>query len=368
MHTPWLRFLGAFAGLVASARFTAAAPFDWQTASPEQHGFSAAKLDAVREGLAQHGTKAFLLIRDDHIIYEWYAATHSATKVHYSASMAKALVGGVAVAVALSDGRLSLDDPAAKYVPQWREHPEKSRITIRHLGSHTSGLEDAEEGKLPHTQLTGWKGEFWKSRAPPHDPFTISRDVTPLISAPGAENHYSNPGIAMLAYVTTAALRDAPQKDLRTVLRERVMKPIGVPDAEWSVGYGKTVVVDGLPLVPAWGGGNYTARAAARLARLMLREGNWEGQQLIKAAAVRAVTSDAGTPGSGGIGWWSNAEGSSPALPRDAYLARGAQHQLVVVIPSLKIISVRNGADLGPTSSAVESLYFAPLMAAMKAD
>ena len=44
------------------------------------------------------------------------------------------------------------------------------------------------------------------------------------------------------------------------------MRPIGVPDAEWSVGYGKTFTVDGLPLVGSWGGGSYTARRRRALA------------------------------------------------------------------------------------------------------
>jgi CubicO group peptidase (beta-lactamase class C family) len=342
-------------------------PFEWKIASPESQGFSSAKLEALREQLAAQGTKTFLLIRNDCIVHEWYGSGHSATRPHYSASAAKALVGGISVALAISDGRLSLDDAASKFVPQWRDHPQKSRITIRHLGSHTSGIEDAEADNLPHAQLTGWKGDFWKRPPPPRDPFTLSRDVAPLISAPGAEIHYSNPGIAMLGYATTAALRDAPQKDLRTLLRDRILRPIGVPDEEWSVGYGQTIVVDGLAHVPAWGGGNFTGRAYARVARLMLREGNWEGRQLIQREAVRATTADAGTPGSGGIGWWSNADGSSASLPRDAYLARGAQHQLVVVIPSLKMIVVRNGGtSLGTDPDAVERGLYAPLMAAMK--
>ncbi len=32
------------------------------------------------------------------------------------------------------------------------------------------------------------------------------------------------------------------------------MRPIGIPDAEWSVGYERTFTVTGLPLVGAWGG------------------------------------------------------------------------------------------------------------------
>ena len=46
----------------------------------------------------------------------------------------------------------------------------------------------------------------------------------------------------MLTYYVTAAIQDGPHKDIRTLLRERVMRPIGVPDAEWSCGYGKTYV------------------------------------------------------------------------------------------------------------------------------
>ena len=53
---------------------------------------------------------------DDRIVYEWYSPDLSAAKPHFTASMAKALVGGVSVAVALSDGRFTLDDPASRSV------------------------------------------------------------------------------------------------------------------------------------------------------------------------------------------------------------------------------------------------------------
>ncbi|HWA87119.1 MAG TPA: serine hydrolase [Opitutus sp.] len=343
--------------------------FEWQTATPESRGFSSAKIDAFEHLLAAHGTQAFLLIDDDHIIGEWYSADFSAKKLHYTASMAKAVVGGVAAAVAISDGRMSLDDPAAKYIPQWRGDPVKSRITLRELGSHTSGVDDAESHDLLHAKLTGWKGDFWKRLPPPRDPFTLSRDVAPVVFPPGTKRLYSNPGIAMLAYATTAALKDAPQKDLRTLLRDRVMRPIGVADSDWDAGYGQTFAVDGLPLVAAWGGGGYTARATARLARLMLHGGEWDGRRLIAAAAVRAVTQDAGTPGPGGIGWWNNRDGFVAAMPRDAYWGAGAEDQLALVIPSRKLIAVRYGGSLGPdlqNDDAADRWFFTPLMAAIE--
>lgn len=365
--------------LILMAARGAAAGFEWQSASAESAGLSIAKLDALRDSLAAHNTKGFLLVRDDKIIYEWYAADNSATKKYGAASMSKALIGGMAVAVCLNDGLLGLEDRAAKFIPQWRDDPRKSKITIRQLGSHTSGLDDAEENGQAHETLTGWKGDFWKRLPVPNDPFTISRDLAPMRFEPGASRLYSNPGIAMLNYVTTVALKDSPQKDIRSLLRERVMGPIGVKDNEWSAGYGETFTVDGLPLVASWGGGAFTARAAARIARLTMREGDWEGRRVLKAEAIRAVTADPDSPanpnakwmskqtGSVAIGFWRNRDGAVPNMPRDAYWGAGAGHQITLAIPSLKIIAVRNGQTLAPGDydAARNSFFFQPLLEAI---
>lgn len=342
------------------------------TATPESQGMSGKKLEAMKADLAARKTKALLVIRNDKIVYEWYAEGHSASAKHYTASMAKAIVAGVSVGVALTDNRLALDDPAWKYIPQWKNDPRKSKITLRQLGSHTSGLEDAEAGATPHEKLTGWKGDFWKRPNPPNDPFSIARDRVPVLFNPGDKFDYSNTAIAMLTYCTTASLKDAPEKDIRTLLRDRVMRQMGVADSDWSVGYGQTFTVDGLPLVCSWGGGNYTARAAAHVGRLMLREGDWDGKQLLSKDAVRQITSDAGTPGNCGIGWWSNNNARYEKLPKDAFWGSGAGHQILLVVPSLKLIAVRNGDALGPAKAEpsqyhepVRQFLFEPLIAAI---
>jgi CubicO group peptidase (beta-lactamase class C family) len=344
--------------------------FEWQEATPESQGMSSKKLDLLRDRLAFQNTKALLVLRNDRIVYEWYADGHGAMKAHYTASMAKALVGGLSLGVALTDRRVALDDKGAKYTPQWKDDARKSKITIRQLGSHTSGLEDAEADGLPHEKLTGWKGDFWKRLDAPNDPFTISRDKTPTLFDAGEKFQYSNPGIAMLTYAVTAALTDAPQKNIRTLLRDRVMRPIGVPDKEWSVGYGKTYTVDGLPLVGSWGGGGYTARAVARVGRLMLREGDWEGKRLLSKEAVRQITADAGTPGHGAMGWWSNNSGEYAKLPKDGVWGSGAGHQVVLVVPSLNLMVVRNGENLSTKEEhhdALNAHLFEPLLEAITA-
>jgi CubicO group peptidase (beta-lactamase class C family) len=345
-----------------------AAAFEWREATPESQGMSPAALDALWKGLLARHTTTLLVVRNDRIVSERYADGWDASKRHGTASMAKALVGGVALALAVGDGRMTLDDRAEAYIPAWKDDPIKSRITVRQLGSHTSGLDDAKSGDVPHEVLPGWKGAFWRRAGPPGDPFTIARDVTPLRFEPGTEMLYSNLGIGMIGYVVTAALKDAPRKDIRTLLRDRVMRPIGVPDEEWSVGYGTTYVVDGLPLVATWGGGSYTPRAVARVARLMLRGGDWDGTRLIDESAVRQVTRDAGTPGSCGMGWWANADGAHPRLPADAFFGSGAGHQVVLVVPSLGLIAVRNGESLDTRlgkDEALDTYLFNPLVDAI---
>jgi CubicO group peptidase (beta-lactamase class C family) len=334
----------------APAPSPAAPAFTWGTATPASQGFSPEKLASLKEDLASRGTASFLVIRNDKIVYEWYAEGWSRTRPHFTASMAKALVGGVSLAVALTDKRIGLDDLAYKYIPQWKDDPRRNKITIRQLGSHSSGIQDSTTGKTPkttsaHVALPGWQGEWWKaSMEPGRDAFTISRDVAPIVFDPGTSGSYSNPGIGMMGYAVTRVLG----KDLRTVVRERIMAPIGVPEDEWKVGYGgKTWTVDGLDLVPVWGGGLYSANATARVARLMLRKGDWQGTRLLDAQAVEAVTSDAGLPGPWAQGWWSVKEltGPLPSVPRDGFFASGARGQVALVVPSLNLIVVRNGTE-----------------------
>ena len=356
----------------------AAAQFEWGTARPESQGFSTEKLNSLKESLAARGTKALLVIKNDRVVCEWYAGGHGRHKKHYTASLAKALTGGMSLLITLNDGLIAVDDTACKYIPQWKDDPKKSKITIRHLATHSSGIEDAEQDNIPHMQLPGWKGGFWRKDC---DPFTLSRDNAPVIFAPGSKYAYSNPGMAILSYAVTAGLRGTEHGDVRTLLRERIMRPIGVDDSEWSIGYGKTYKVDGLNLVANWGGGSYTARAVARVGRLMLREGDWQGKQLISRRWVETVLQYAQTPKpprppgnpqpACGLGWYTNFDAVWPKVPRDAFAGAGAGNQVLLVVPSLKLIVVRNGGNLYDASKGegfwggLQEHLFNPLMDAL---
>ena len=91
---------------------TNSSAWDWTTASPESQGMSASKLKEMTAVLAARNTSGLLVIRNDRIVWEWYAPGAGTNLPHGTASLAKALVGGVALAVGITDGCRNL-------LPSW---------------------------------------------------------------------------------------------------------------------------------------------------------------------------------------------------------------------------------------------------------
>jgi CubicO group peptidase (beta-lactamase class C family) len=287
--------------------------FVWKYADPATQGLSVNGLESAWDVLEERNTRAFLVIRNDFIVFERYGNGYNKNRRHYSASLAKSLVGGMSLLAALNDGS--------------------------------------------HKELRGWKRNFWK-REP--DPFTIARDHVPVIFEPGTDSAYSNPGFAMLGYAVTASLKNTSISDIRSLLKKRILDEIGVTENEWSIGYGdKPYMVDGMKLYATWGGASFTPRATARIGRLMLNKGNWQGSQLLSEKWIKAMVSYVGTPISGrkpgdfnpvsGLCWWINYDSAWHNIPRDAFAGAGAQQQVLLVVPSLNLIVVRNGRDLRDT-------------------
>src|SRR5207248_10393390 len=113
MRSTWpLVFAAALTPVVAVVALTGAArgqPFEWRSATPESQGMSKEKLDTLQADLAKRKTRAFLVIRNDKIVYEWYAPGHGPNKKHGAASLSKPTVAGLALALLLSDGKPRLD-------------------------------------------------------------------------------------------------------------------------------------------------------------------------------------------------------------------------------------------------------------------
>ena len=83
-----------------------------------------------------------------------------------------------------------------------------------------------------------------------------------------------------------------------------------------------------------------SARDMARFGLLMLRDGQWDGEQLIPANWVRESTQTHSDAGAGGYGymWWTGI----PGVPREmeSWAARGGSGHMILVIPELDLVFV----------------------------
>jgi CubicO group peptidase (beta-lactamase class C family) len=351
-------------------------PFRWEIVAPESEGLSRDALEQLRERLEQRGTDAFLVVKRDRLVYEWYAPGWEHRDGHFVASLAKGLVGGISLMLASCDGRIGLDDAVAKHVPEWSGDPERSQVTVRHLATHASGIPHASKTGRAAVTLERWEREFW-SLSP--DPFSRTIRDAPVLTPPGTAYRYSGPAFAVLTYAVTASLKGAAEDDILTLLDRRIMDPLGIPGSQWSIGYRESFTVDGMDLFPTWGGGEYSARATARVGQFLAHRGEWGGEQLVRKACVDEMMVHADTPRPEGwerrhqplpaLGWWSNVEGSWPTAPRDAFAGLGAGHQVLFVVPSLDLVVVRYGTALGEDSwdgdywVALEREIIRPVMA-----
>ena len=350
----------------------------WQTADPALEGLSQAALDSLRTVLAGKGTAAFLVVRGNHVVYEWYGPKSGPDVPYITTAMAKAVTGTVALLTAVTDGRISLDDPASKYIRAWQGDSVRSKIRIRDLASHQSGLDDVDFTLAGEHRLEPWKETYWEH---PDARFHMAIADAPIVHPPGTRFSYSGVGFYALAYALTTSLQGTPQQDVRTLLRERIMAPVGIPDEDWRLSYGASYQVDGMTLYAMGSGARYTARAVARMGELLLDHGRWGSRQLLDSALVAVALQPASgelDPDSGGNlqapvaaggGWWLNLRGTWPAVPRDAFAGLGADHEAILVVPSLDLVMVRLGKALSPDpdkfSSSFRDDLFDPLMHAV---
>ncbi len=273
--------------------------------------------------LLDNKTVAFIIIKNDSIQYENYFKGYNEGAVVASFSMAKS-VTSILIGCALDDGLIkSIDEPIVNYIPELnRDGLEK--ITIKHLLDMKSGIRFDESYVNPFSDAATYyygrnlrKAMYRRKLA--HDP--------------GGDFEYSSGDTQLLGLVLERALKG---KTITAYLEEKLWKPLGMEyDATWSLDREE----DGLEKTFCCL--NARARDFAKLGRLYLNNGNWNGKQIVSSEWVKESTTP--TPGNEGYTnqWWLNSDGS--------YLAKGILGQYIYVNPAKNLVMVRLGTGHGST-------------------
>ena len=145
-----------------------------------------------------------------------------------SGSVAKQFTAA-ALVLLQQDGKLSIDDPVRKYIPELPDYG--SPLTIRHLLNHTAGLRDW--GTV--LSLTGaGRGDRVISQDLAFDIVTHQRA---LDFTPGSEYSYSNSGYTLASIIVE---RVSKQK-FPAFIEERLFKPLGMKNSSWRDDYQRIV-------------------------------------------------------------------------------------------------------------------------------
>lgn len=235
-------------------------------------------------------------------------------------SMTKPVMG-VATMILVEEGKLKLDDPVAKYIPEFGElevywfeergeiltSPATETMTIHHLVTHTSGLTFPSNGDTPLHQLL--KKEYVPANEFPSLGAFVERMAEfPLLFQPGTRYEYA-PGFDVLGHV----IEQVAGESLKEFLGERIFEPLGMVDTGFFVPAEKvgrfastyTSTDDGLELIETGatsylldpnitprGGGGLVSTAAdyLRFAQMMLNGGELDGARILAPTTVRFMT------------------------------------------------------------------------------
>ena len=273
-------------------------------------------------------TVAFLVIINDSITYEEYWHGYSEDSASNSFSMSKSYISTL-VGVAIKDNIINIDDKVCDFLPEYCGEKERN-ITIKNLLTMSSGLNWNE----------GYYNPFGKT-AEAYYGNNLKKLVMNLkvIEPPGKVFKYYSCNTQLLAFI----LESVTGKSINEYASEKLWIPMGAKHpALWN-----TDKKEGDE--KAFCCINSNARDFARIGKLYMNNGNWNGTQIIDSTYVLQATSAADLLDKDGNKnlnygyqfWITNYK------DLDIYYARGLWGQYVICIPDKDMIIVRLGRKYG---------------------
>ncbi len=213
------------------------------------------------------------------------------------ASLSKVIGMTTGIMQLVEEGKVDLDAPVQRYLPTWTG-PNKEKVTLRHLITHTSGLPpDWPAGSKPYDEITT-------------DPDSIGKLMfnTPLDTVPGVRMVYSDIGAFLLGRI----IEQITGVSLDIYLHDHEFRPLGMNETMYRPPVALRPRIAPTEFDPRRGGlvrgmvhderayylGGVSAHAGlfstghdlARFARMYLNGGELDGVRVVQAATIRQFT------------------------------------------------------------------------------
>ena len=323
----------------------------WRTESPAASGFDEAALHQTLK-TAMDGPfnlHSILVERQGRLVAEQYQSGRDRsvyglfsrphdfgpTVRHDLRSIGKS-VTSLLFGIALQKGLIGkVSTPVLDLYPELSDlaTPEKKAITLEHLLTMSSGLAWHEGEGLINDEFH----LIWKN--------TPSRFVLkhPMATSPGSAFNYNGGGTTILADLISRATG----KPFKEFARTELFEPLGIQDWEWVADvHGRAMPFNGLRMRP---------RDLAKIGRLVLDQGRWQGRQLVAEAWIRASLQPRLATGVAdfryGYQWWAGTvTWQGRTLPWNAGFGNGGQR--LFLVPDLDLVVVTTAGAYGQLTTA----------------
>jgi len=286
-------------------------------------------------------TTAFIVFRNDTILYENYFNGFTKDSIFTSFSVAKSFVSTL-VGLAISDGFIkSEDDKITEYLPELMKKDTRfSKITIKDLLSMSSGLAYSHDGFPSDDEYTYVSPDLRKA----------TLDNVRISDQPGKHWLYNNYNPLLLGMI----LERTTGKSVSKYAEDKLWKKMGGSNASWSLDeHGFEKMESGI---------NCNAYDYARFALLLLNKGKYNGIQVIPESWVQKATQPQKKPKGYydyllenntyyNYLWWGKfRDGQGNA---NDFFGMGNKGEYVYICPQKKLTIIRLGFEYGFTPGAM---------------
>ena len=291
--------------------------------------------------LERSQTTAFIVLRNDTVIFEDYFNGFNKDSIFTSFSVAKSFVSTL-VGLAISDGYIkSEDDKITEYLPElMKKDTLFSKITIKDLLSMNSGLAYSHDGFPSDDEFTYVAPDLRKT----------TLDHVRISEQPGKHWLYNNYNPLLLGMI----LERTTGKSVAKYTEGKLWKKLGGSNASWSLDeHGFEKMESGI---------NCNAYDYARFGLLLLNKGKYNGIQVISESWVQKATQPQEKPKGYydyllenntyyNYLWWGKfREGQENA---NDFFGMGNKGEYVYICPQKKLIIIRLGFEYGFTPGSM---------------
>ncbi len=281
------------------------------------------KWNSFDQFLEKKKAVAFLVIRNDSLIYENYFSGYDNTSIIPSFSASKSFVSAL-VGIAIDEGSISSSDqPITSFLKELK-NPGFNKITIEHLLNMRSGIKFEEEYYSPFADMAKY---YYGTH--------LEKYITKLSVEEPPDIHYNY--ISVNTLLLSLIVERATKTKLNLYCQQKLWKPLEMEfDASWSIDSEKNQTIKSFCCI------NARARDFAKFGRLYLNNGNWNGTQIVPEEWVktsRSILND--SKDSQGYPYtyqWR-------VLENGCFFAKGVLGQYLFINPNKNLVFVRMGKN-----------------------